>query len=122
MKTVQTFTATIYVGVKRMSVQSVAGYRVGKVPWLWRFRARKHIQRYCDNVGLCVTFTPTEFIYSYGCEPGFTVGFINYPRFPATPEKIRATALELAQHLRDKFHQFKVSVVFPDETVMIEAE
>lgn len=37
---------------------------------------------YCKQVGLCVTVTPTKFIYTGGEETGVEVGLVNYPRFP----------------------------------------
>lgn len=55
-------------------------------------------------------------------EPGFCVGLINYPRFPSTAEKIREHAIAMARRLLVEFRQFKVSIVFPDETVMVEEE
>lgn len=39
-------------------------------------------QKYCDEVGLCVTVEPVKFIYTGGDETGARVGLINYPRFP----------------------------------------
>ena len=75
-----------------------------------------------DRVGLCVSVTPTEFIYSNGSEPGFIVGLINYPRFPDHVPSIRGKALHIAEELRVLMQQLKVTVVFPDETVMVSGE
>lgn len=55
---------------------------------------------FCDKVGLCVTVTPTTYLYTGGQEEGVIVGLINYPRFPADPGVIFATANELAEKLR----------------------
>jgi hypothetical protein len=111
--TVPTFTATIY-----------AGFRVGRsADAQFRYHtvddARTIAQAYCDEVGLCVTVTPTEYVYTRGAEPGCIVGLINYPRFPSTPEQIRAHALTLAGRLMAGLEQMKVSVVFQDETIML---
>lgn len=109
MMTVPTFTATIYAGLR-------PGYSG------WRFshaRAARIVQRYCDEVGLCATVTRTRFVYTRGSEPGVVVGLINYPRFPSTPEQIQAHALELGERLRRGLRQQRVSVVFPDVTVML---
>jgi len=113
MKIVKTFTATIYVGFRegRGSDPPVVIHGISEVLAV--------AQEYCDQVGLCVTVTQTQYIYTSGREAGCAVGLINYPRFPSTPEQIRAHALELAGRLRDRLGQFKVSVVMPDETVMI---
>lgn len=110
---VTTFTATIFVGF-RVGRSAETPKRIHSLD-----EARRIVQRYVDAVGLCVTVTPTEYVYTKGGEPGCIVGLINYPRFPSTPEQVRAHALELAQQLLDGLGQFKVSVVFPDETVML---
>ena len=49
------------------------------------------IQSYVDDVGLCVSVTSTDYRYTNGLEPGFRIGFRNYPRFPSTP-------LDLLEH------------------------
>ena len=112
MKSEPTFTATIWVGVKE--------HYAPTPPADWHERACAVLQEYVDAVGLCVTFTPTEFLYTKGNEPGFCVGLINYPRFPSSPEVVKSHAIELARRLLLEFKQFKVSVVFPDETIMVE--
>ncbi len=114
MKAVATYTATIYVG-----------FRVGRSddppPAIHHSidEATEVAQAYCNEVGLCVTVTPTTFVYTGGREPGAAIGLINYPRFPSSPEKIREHALALAKQLKDRLGQWKVSIVFPDETWMI---
>ena len=77
-------------------------------------------QEYCDNIGLCVTVTPTHFIYTGGREDGCFIGLINYPRFPSSPEEIFDTTFNLATVLKEKFNQLKVSIICSDKTVMIE--
>jgi Fe-S-cluster-containing hydrogenase component 2 len=113
MKSVPTFTATIYVGfrVGRTNEPAKAIHSIDE--------ARDVAQAYCDEVGLCVTVTPTTFVYTLGSEPGVIVGLMNYPRFPSEPAAIRAHALALAERLRVRLEQFRVSVVFPNETVML---
>lgn len=109
METVRTFTAIVYVGLKVHETGVIFDIDV----------ATKVIQAFVDSVGLCVTVTPTTFIYTNGHEPGISVGLINYPRFPSERIDIRDKALTLAKLLRETLSQFKVSVVFPDETVML---
>lgn len=72
---------------------------------------------YCMDVGLCVTVTPTIYVYTGGSEEGVCVRLINYPRFPVDQEKLKATALHLADHLRCALCQHSYSVEFPDTTV-----
>jgi hypothetical protein len=115
MKTVETFTATIYVG-----------HRVGRTGQSFISFSIEHtkaiVQKYVDEVGLCVTVTPTTFVYTNDQEGGAIVGLINYPRFPSEPETIKGHALALAERLREGLSQWKVSVVMPQETIMLDGE
>lgn len=45
-------------------------------------KAETICQKYCDEIGFCVSITPTKYIYSFGSEKGFVIGIIAYPRFP----------------------------------------
>lgn len=112
MKIVSTFTAQIAVGFKNTDTGEELSVRI----------AREICQDYCNAVGLCVTLTETEFIYTDGNEHGCLVGLINYPRFPSTPEKILEHALAIAKLLLDAYKQYKVSVICSDKTYMIERD
>jgi hypothetical protein len=123
MKTATTFTAQIYVGTREQYTPEVRSIDM----------AREFLHEYVNRVGLCVTLTPTEFIYTGKAiegtehktnagESGFVVGLINYPRFPVDPSVIREHALTIGKGLLELFKQFKVSIVFPDQTVMIESD
>ena len=103
---VATYWAKIYVGV---------GPRGFRNPSTWI----NTCQDYVDSVGLCVTVTRTEYVYTKGIEDGIIVGLINYPRFPSTYDKIRKHALKLARLLKKKLKQKRVSIEFPDETIML---
>lgn len=109
MKTVPTFTATIYVGFRERDTGILHDLA----------ECEAVCQRFVDLNGWCVTVTPTRFIYSHGHEPGAAIGVINYPRFPNEFEAIRERALALAERLQEALGQMRVSVVFPDETVML---
>lgn len=124
MKTAPTYTAQIWVGTREQYTPEVRGLQM----------AREWLHEYVNRVGLCVTVTPTEYIYtgrkdvsadpnycSQASEPGFVVGLINYPRFPVEPAQIREHALAIGKGLLQLFKQFKVSIVFPAETVMLES-
>lgn len=74
-------------------------------------QAKQVCREYCKKVGLCVTVTPTDFIYTGGEEAGFVIGLINYPRFPATPEIIEEHAVALANVLRVRLCQHSFSIV-----------
>lgn len=109
-------------------VQIWVGFRIGYTDQKYGL---EKVRRICEkfvnesdstNHSKCVTITPTEYIYVDGCEPGAVVGFINYPRFPAEPEQILKPALILAEQLRVGLEQFRVTVVTPDKTYMLEDE
>lgn len=120
MTTVPTCTATIYAGFKERPGEPKPQDHEGPWPVVHAIHEAEAIVRaYCDAVGLCATVTPTTFVYTEGREPGVIVGLINYPRFPATPGAVRSRALKLAELLRVGLGQWRVSVVFPDETVML---
>jgi len=75
---------------------------------------------YCDMFGFCVTVTPTQFVYKNGDEDGAIIGIINYPRFPATKRELKKHIEVIVKILLDKFKQNRISVVYPDKTVMYE--
>lgn len=96
MNEVRTYTATIYIAGDLHDAKSC-------------------IRRFCMD-GLCVTVTPTTFIYTAGAEEGVAVGLINYPRFPKSDEEIWETAISLGSVLMDALCQRSFSVVAPDNT------
>lgn len=120
MKHVPTYTAMIYVGTREQFTPEVRSLEM----------ARRFLHDYVNKVGLCVTLKPIDYIYTGKAqadgsvtdagEPGFVVGLINYPRFPVEPPVIRAHATAIAYGLLELYRQFKVTVVFPDETLMVE--
>lgn len=111
---VPTFNATIYAGFLERDT--------GRLHTITD--AEAVCSNYCDEVGLCVTVTPTQYIYVNGQEPGCIVGLIHYPRFahkcPAVV--IKDHALKLANRLLLALGQQRVSVVLPDQTVMLTDE
>jgi hypothetical protein len=112
MKTVDTYYARIYVGMREEYSDKV--HNIEEVYEL--------CQDYCNSIGLCVTVTPTKFIYKNGEEDGVIIGLINYPRFPAMNEEIQNTAYDIAIKFLKSFNQLKVSVEFPEKTCMVERE
>jgi hypothetical protein len=83
------------------------------------WEAQNICARFCDEIGLCVTLTRTDYIYTNGGEMGFIVGLINYPRFPAEPEQIWQHAEGLAEALRIGLRQDSYTIQAPDKTVWI---
>jgi hypothetical protein len=109
MEIVDTFTANIYVGLH--NIDKDITYDIILV--------KSICSDYCNEVGGCVTVTPTKFIYTKGQEKGCIVGFINYPRFPSDMNTILKRALDLAERLRVELGQRRVSVVTTNKTYML---
>ena len=110
MKITETFNATIQLGFKEHYDGTI--HAITEVEEI--------CQNYCDDVGLCVTITPTKYIYKNGNEEGCSIGLINYPRFPSSPKIILDKAIKLSWILLKEFNQFKISIVCNDKTYMIE--
>lgn len=109
MKTEKTFYANIALGFREGYTEIV--HSIDEV--------EKVCQKCCDEIGLCVTITPTKFIYKNGFEDGCFIGLIQYPRFPEEIEKIKIKAIEMAKIFLEEFNQLKVSVICSDKTYMI---
>ncbi len=110
MTSTNTWTAHIYLGLR--DPETHFRYPIHD--------ARALCQRYVDDVGFCLTFTPTEFLYTGGSEPGVIIGTINYPRFPKSPALLRGIVRDLARRLGREFNQDRLSIVFEDKTEMVE--
>jgi ferredoxin len=78
--------------------------------------AKQVCREYCLGVGLCVTITPTQFIYSGGEEAGFIIELVNYPKFPKGKQEILDRANTLAENLVYELHQHSYLLMCPDLT------
>ncbi len=81
--------------------------------------AKQYMRGECIRKGLCVTIEPTTFIYTGGEEDGYVVGFVNYPKFPATEEEITARARLIMDGLLEATHQHSAMMVTPEVTEWI---
>lgn len=110
MKTTKTFWAKIYVGFfNRKTKKTVGSLR----------KARRLCQKYVDDISLCVTLTPIEYIYYHGREKGVEIGLINYPLFPEEDFQIKIYATNLAEKLMTAFQQCRVTIEMSSETIML---
>ena len=66
--------------------------------------------------GLCVTVTPTTFVYTGGAEEGVEIGLVNYPRFPSTQEELAGKAQRLGELLLRELCQHSFLIVQPGTT------
>lgn len=96
---------------KRTETYNVTVYMAGDLQ-----TARESLRRQCFEDGLCVTLTPTSFIYTAGVEEGVAVGLVNYPRFPKQPSEIMDRAKRIAETLMADLFQWSALVVTASET------
>lgn len=74
-------------------------------------------REFCMTTPLCVTVTPTTYVYVGGAESGVCVRLINYPRFAETSAELAKKAEKLADHLRERLHQHSYSLETSEETM-----
>lgn len=77
---------------------------------------------FADNGVPPVRITPTRFVHFNYQEQGFELAVINYPRYDIPIRILENFMLELGKFLLKKFNQNKVSVVFPEEIYVFEAD
>ena len=95
--TVETYWARIYIAGPLSEIEQVC-------------------REFCTDVGLCVTVTPTKYVYTGGEETGVIVEMINYPRFPSKPDDIKQKAFKLADQILMLTHQGSYTIMTPDES------
>ena len=78
--------------------------------------AKQVCREECFSEGLCVTVSPCEYIYTGGQEAGYSIGLINYPRFPSSADQIINRAKKLAESLVNKTYQDSFCIVTPENT------
>lgn len=78
--------------------------------------AKQVCREFCFSVGLCVTVTPTTYVYTGGAEDGFKIGLINYPRFPSEPARLVDVAARLGALLMERLFQTSFTIVTPEGT------
>ena len=74
-------------------------------------------RKFCDDLGLCVRLYESFYIYKDGSEAGFTVGLMNYPRFPTSTGTMNSLAIRLGKELLVACGQESFSIETPEETV-----
>ena len=77
------------------------------------WKALDACRRHCSEVGLCVTVTQTEYVYSFGAQSGVIVGLINYPRYPETAWILEEIAEELGEKLLKELSQSSFTIMSP---------
>ena len=92
-KSVETITANIYLGLRESYTDRIHSLE----------EVKDFLQEYVNRVSLCVTVSPTTFIYKDGREDGVVIGLINYPRFPTTREALKKQAEEIALLCKNKY-------------------
>ena len=62
----------------------------------------------------------SDIVLSGQDEPHANVNFINYPRFPATEEKLKEGVLEIGKYLMDQLQQNRIVITFGHEVIVLE--
>ena len=62
-------------------------------------------REFCKTASLCVTVTPTTYVFPGGVETGVCVRALNYPRFPERLEDAMEKVRTLAGWLRTRLCQ-----------------
>jgi len=104
-----TWEAKIFVGLKRGYEGAISDIETCK----------SYVQGYVNELGWGVTITPTTFVYTGGREDGAIVGIIQYPRFRTNIGILEQQTIDLAKCLKKEFKQERLSIVFPDRTIML---
>lgn len=81
--------------------------------------AKQLLRRECLRLGLCVTIEPTTFIYTGGEETGYIVGLLNYPRFPAVIDELKARAESIMLQLIEETNQHSGLMVTPTQSTWV---
>ena len=77
-------------------------------------------QESCEQT-IPVRITNTTYVCNTNyTEEGWEIAAINYPRVETESSKIDVFMKDLAVYLLDKFKQNRISIVMPDETLMVE--
>lgn len=79
----------------------------------------KCCQSFCNDIGLCVTVTPTNYIYTGGKERGAIVGIKMYPRFPKDKDQLWDEATRLALCILDGANQQSCMINGPDKVIWL---
>lgn len=67
--------------------------------------------------GLCVTVTPTNYIFTHGEQTGAIIEIINYPVYPSSPEEQWDKAIDLANFILDNTHQGSYTVMDAENVI-----
>lgn len=93
-----------------MKIQRAASYEV-KIFIAGDYKLLAEESRnFCDEIGLCVTVTPTKYIYTNGEEDGSIIGLINYGRFPKSEKDVWNLAENLAKRLKVAANQTSFTI------------
>lgn len=109
METANTYNIYIYVGLREGYDGCLHSYS----------EVIDYLKDYCGKHPFCFSVTPTTYVHTSGIEAGVIVGIISYPRFPRPVEELEQITLDVAELLRNKFKQHRVTVGFPDKMVML---
>lgn len=109
-KSTPTINYTIFVGTKYTAFPELS---------ITNQNLKQFIYEWVDKIGMCVSVTEVDYIYTGGNEEGLRIEFINYPRFPSNQEELKAKVMDLAHILIKKSKQCNITIVGPKDTIML---
>lgn len=78
--------------------------------------AKQLVNRWVADNPMCFSMVPVDYVYTFGCEAGFRLDAINYPRFPTDEATKRAMVEALAEHLMIELNQGSYTIQGTAET------
>ena len=73
-----------------------------------------------SNIFLSAKLSFCHIVFLGQDEPSVEIQFIQYPKFPADENQLKAAINDLAIYMLEKLEQNRTVIVFSDETIMIE--
>lgn len=78
--------------------------------------AKQLVNRWVADNPMCFAMSAVDYPYTFGCESGFRLDAINYPRFPTDEATRRATVEAIAEHLMVELNQGSYTIQAPSGT------
>ena len=119
VKTTVSHNVTIYIGSKEGSSNRSFSERE-LIEKIKKFNAAYKLET--KEREITVRINKNRYVCSYYSEKGFEISVINYPRFPRPVDVLDNFMMELASYLLVELKQHRISVSFPDRTIMLESD
>ena len=75
--------------------------------------AKQLVNRWVAENPMCFSMSKVDYVYTFGCESGFRLDAINYPRFPKDELAVREIVTNLAEYLMVELNQGSYTIQSP---------